>query len=63
MTDEELSWLPLMARASAVETLDGLAPVLSAPAGEDWPDWARDLDRRVRKHAEDLRRALEASEG
>jgi Ser/Thr protein kinase RdoA (MazF antagonist) len=63
MTDEELSWLPLMARASAVETLDGLAPVLSAPAGEDWPDWARDLDRRVRKHAEDLRRALKASEG
>jgi Ser/Thr protein kinase RdoA (MazF antagonist) len=59
MTDEELSWLPLMARASAARTLVDLAPVLAESAAEEWPDWAHALDSRVRAHAADLRRALQ----
>lgn len=59
MSDEELSWLPLVARASAARTLVDLAPVLAEPAAEEWPDWAHALDSRVRAHAEGLRRALQ----
>ena len=63
MTNEELSWLPLMARASAARSLADLAPMLSAPPDDEWPEWARDLDRRVREHANALRRALQDAEG
>jgi Ser/Thr protein kinase RdoA (MazF antagonist) len=57
-TDEERSWLPVLARASAAETLAGLHPVLYEPAGEDWPPCAHAVRRRVRGKAEELRRAL-----
>lgn len=60
LTDEELSWLPRFARVSAAETLTRLEPVLAAPARSDWPRWARQLDRKVRDRADEIRRALTA---
>jgi Ser/Thr protein kinase RdoA (MazF antagonist) len=57
-TDEERSWLPLLARVSAVATLARLQPVLSEPARDDWPPWAHAVHQRVRTKAQDLRRAL-----
>jgi Ser/Thr protein kinase RdoA (MazF antagonist) len=54
ITDEELSWLPLFARAAALETLWELTPVLAHPVDPSWPAWATRLDERVRTRARDL---------
>jgi Ser/Thr protein kinase RdoA (MazF antagonist) len=58
ITDQELTWLPLFARAAALETLRELAPVLAHPADPSWPGWATTLDRRIRARADDLWAAL-----
>jgi Ser/Thr protein kinase RdoA (MazF antagonist) len=58
LTADVLSWLPLFARASAVETLVRLKPVLAEPARDDWPPWAHEVHRRVHGRAEELRQAL-----
>lgn len=57
-TAEEQSWLPVLARAGAAETLARLEPVLSEPADDDWPDWAHAILERVRTRAAQLRTAL-----
>jgi Ser/Thr protein kinase RdoA (MazF antagonist) len=54
LTDEELSWLPLFARAAAVESLWELQPLLTHPTDPSWPQWAITLDARIRTRAEDL---------
>lgn len=59
LTDEELTWLPLMARAHAVVQLARLQPVLSAAPDPRWPAWAGALDARVRKRADQLVGALQ----
>jgi Ser/Thr protein kinase RdoA (MazF antagonist) len=58
LSDEELSWLPLLARTAALESWWELQPVLTEPADPAWPTWATELDARVRQRAADLRRAL-----
>jgi Ser/Thr protein kinase RdoA (MazF antagonist) len=59
LRDEELGWLPLLARAAAVRTLHGLGPVLAEPVDPGWPDWAHDVRARVAARADALRRALD----
>jgi Ser/Thr protein kinase RdoA (MazF antagonist) len=58
LTDEELLWMPLMARAHAMVTLARLQPVLAHPTQGDWPDWAHQLDARVRAKARELETVL-----
>jgi Ser/Thr protein kinase RdoA (MazF antagonist) len=58
ITDQELTWLPLFARAAALETLRELAPLLAHPAEPSWPAWATELDERIRTRADDLSAAL-----
>ena len=58
LTDEELSWLPALAQASAAETLAGLEPLVAGPPDPGWPDWALAIDRKVRDRADVLRQAL-----
>jgi Ser/Thr protein kinase RdoA (MazF antagonist) len=63
LTDEELLWMPLMARAHAMVTLARLQPVLAHPTEGDWPDWAHQLDARVRAKARELETVLLAMGG
>ena len=58
LSDEELGWMPQLARAAAARTLEGLGPVLAEPVDPDWPDWAHEVRARVADRAEALRRAL-----
>lgn len=58
LSDEELGWMPVLARAAAVRTLQGLGPVLSEPVDPGWPDWAHQVRARVADRAAALRRAL-----
>jgi Ser/Thr protein kinase RdoA (MazF antagonist) len=58
VSDEELSWLPALARAAAAETLRELAPLLAARPDPGWPGWARELDRKVRARAREYQVAL-----
>jgi Ser/Thr protein kinase RdoA (MazF antagonist) len=60
LSHEELGWLPLMSQASAVEELLRLEAHVSAQPQPDWPDWALDLDQKVRTRAEALRAELTA---
>ena len=62
LADEELSWLPLFARAHAAVTLVGLEQTVAEPAAEDWPPWAYALRQRVEATARSLSAAL-AMEG
>jgi Ser/Thr protein kinase RdoA (MazF antagonist) len=57
-TAEEQSWLPMLARAYAADTLARLEPVLSEPAADDWPAWAHAIHERVHTRAAQLRTAL-----
>ena len=57
--DEELGWMPVLARAAAVRTLESLGPVLAEPVDPGWPDWAHDVRARVAHRAAALRRALD----
>ncbi|HET9944819.1 MAG TPA: phosphotransferase [Actinomycetes bacterium] len=59
LTDEELGWMPLHARAAAARTLRGLGPVLAEPVDPAWPAWAHDLRARVADRAAALRRAID----
>ncbi|HEX6150879.1 phosphotransferase enzyme family protein [Nocardioides sp.] len=58
LSDEEIGWLPLMAQASAVEDLLAFQAHLEVQPQPDWPDWAVDLDHRVRARAAALRAEL-----
>jgi Ser/Thr protein kinase RdoA (MazF antagonist) len=58
VSDEELSWLPALARAAAAETLRELAPLLAATPDPGWPGWAQELDRKVRTRAQEYEAAL-----
>jgi Ser/Thr protein kinase RdoA (MazF antagonist) len=58
LTDEELGWLPLLARVAAWEDWCGLQPQVAEPADPDWPVWARALDTRVRTRVDRLAAAL-----
>jgi Ser/Thr protein kinase RdoA (MazF antagonist) len=60
VSDEELSWLPALARAAAAETLRELAPLLAARPDPGWPAWAHELDRKVRARAQEYETALAA---
>ena len=51
LSDEELGWMPLLARAAAARTLRGLEPVLAEPVDPDWPDWAHQVVARVAHRA------------
>jgi len=59
LSDEELGWMPLLARAAAARTLRGLQPVLAEPVDPDWPDWAHQVVARVAQRAAALGRALD----
>jgi Ser/Thr protein kinase RdoA (MazF antagonist) len=58
LSDEELGWLPLLAQASAVTELLAFQVHLDTVPQPDWPDWAVDLDHRVRARATALRDQL-----
>lgn len=58
ITDQELTWLPLFARAAALETLRELQPLLAHPVESSWPDWATKLNERIRTRADELSAAL-----
>jgi Ser/Thr protein kinase RdoA (MazF antagonist) len=58
ITDQELGWLPLFARAAALETLWELQPLLASPVDPSWPEWATKLDERIRTRADELSVAL-----
>jgi Ser/Thr protein kinase RdoA (MazF antagonist) len=58
LTDQELSRLPLFARAAALETLWELQPLLAHPVEPSWPAWATTLDARIRVRADELSAAL-----
>jgi Ser/Thr protein kinase RdoA (MazF antagonist) len=60
VSEEELSWLPALARAAAAETLRELAPLLAATPDPGWPGWAHELDRKVRSRAREYEAALAA---
>jgi Ser/Thr protein kinase RdoA (MazF antagonist) len=60
ISDEELTWLPALARAAAAETLRELAPLLAARPDPGWPTWAHELDRKVRARAREYETALAA---
>ena len=57
--DEELGWMPVLARAAAARSLESLAPVLAEPVDPQWPDWAHQVRARVADRADTLRRALD----
>jgi Ser/Thr protein kinase RdoA (MazF antagonist) len=61
VTAEELTWVPLLVAAAALEDLSALQPHLQRPAQDDWPDWATALDTKIRVHATALRRLLLSS--
>jgi Ser/Thr protein kinase RdoA (MazF antagonist) len=58
VTVEELSWVPLLVRAAALEDLIRLQPHLRQQPGAQWPDWAIALDDKVRARAAALRMML-----
>jgi Ser/Thr protein kinase RdoA (MazF antagonist) len=58
LTDEELGWLPLFARAHTLITLARLERPRSEPVGPDWPDWAKVLKARLDAIAVELQSAL-----
>lgn len=58
LTDEELSWLPVLARSQAQEELSSFDEHLRARPAPGWPAWATNLDARVRERAAALREAL-----
>ena len=60
LSDEELGWLPLLAQATAVTDLLAFQVHLATVPQPDWPDWALDLDHRVRARAAALRDGLTA---
>jgi Ser/Thr protein kinase RdoA (MazF antagonist) len=63
LTHEELGWLPLLARATAVGDLIELGDLLGEGRDPDWPGWAVSLDARLRAHVVGLRRELSLPEG
>jgi Ser/Thr protein kinase RdoA (MazF antagonist) len=58
LTDEELGWLPLLARVAAWEDWCGLRAHVREPADVGWPGWAVALDARVRARVDRLAAAL-----
>ena len=60
LSAEELGWLPLLAQASAVTELLAFQVHLATVPQPGWPDWAVDLDHRVRARAAALRDELTA---
>jgi Ser/Thr protein kinase RdoA (MazF antagonist) len=58
MAKQELSWLPLLARAATLESWWELQPVLAHPVESSWPEWAVKLDERVRNRADEMLDAL-----
>jgi Ser/Thr protein kinase RdoA (MazF antagonist) len=58
VTDEELGWLPLMARAAAWEDWHALQVHVREPVDPAWPHWAQALGARVRSRVERLGRSL-----
>lgn len=63
LSHEELGWLPLLARVTAVGDLIALGPLLAEGRYPDWPGWAVSLDARLRSHVAALRRELNLPEG
>jgi Ser/Thr protein kinase RdoA (MazF antagonist) len=60
LSAEEVGWLPLLAQASAVTELLAFQVHLATVPQPGWPDWAVDLDHRVRARAAALRDELTA---
>src|SRR4051794_38568555 len=58
LADEELAWLPLLARVAAWEDWCALQPHVREPADPAWPEWALALDARVRGRVLRLAAAL-----
>ena len=59
LTDEELGWLPLMARAAAWEDWHALQVHVRESVDPAWPDWARALDSRIRSRVVRLTTSLQ----
>lgn len=58
LTDEELGWLPLLARVAAWEDWRGLQEHVREPVDPAWPEWALALDARVRARVDLLAMSL-----
>lgn len=58
LSEEELSWMPLLAREAARKELAAYLRHLDSPPGQDWPEWASRLDLKVRERATALRASL-----
>jgi Ser/Thr protein kinase RdoA (MazF antagonist) len=58
LTDEELGWLPLLARAAAWEDWYALQVHFREHADPRWPGWALALDSRIRSRVELLAASL-----
>ncbi len=58
LTDEELGWLPLLARVAAWEDWCGLQAHVREPADRGWPAWALALDARLRARVDRLAAGL-----
>lgn len=63
LSHEELGWLPLFARVTAVGELIELGPLLAEGRYPDWPGWAVSLDTKLHAHVGTLRRELGLPEG
>lgn len=58
LTEVELSCLPAFARWHAERTLHRLTPVLAETPDPAWPDWAKELSRKVHDTAAELAAAV-----
>ncbi len=63
LSHQELGWLPLFARVTAVGDLIALGALLAEGRYPDWPGWAVSLDSRLHAHVIALRRELDLPEG
>jgi Ser/Thr protein kinase RdoA (MazF antagonist) len=58
LSDEEMTWMPVLARAAAARTLRSLEPVLAERVEPTWPGWAHQLKARLAEKAAALRGAM-----
>ncbi|PWN01468.1 hypothetical protein DJ010_18130 [Nocardioides silvaticus] len=58
LTEDELSWMPQLARSSARRELAAHERHLAPGTSEDWPEWAVRLQRRIAERADALRANL-----
>ncbi len=63
LSDEELSWMPLLAAESGRRELAAHEAHLAHGPEDHWPAWADDLEQRIRDRADALRESLGTTRG